>query len=100
MVNPKGNKSEKKPRHINADALEVLKTYIRFKYEHLRSTMSEQKWRELYVFSTNDGETPISTDLIRDTFGRLIKKGIRDGIIKKGIKYTPHSLRHTYAMLS
>lgn len=96
QVLPKG-KSTKQERFITQVALRVLMDYINFKYEHLKKSLSKEKYDKLYVFSL-DGHRAMSTDTVRDIVDKLIKRGEQKGIFPKDNGFSPHSFRHSFAL--
>lgn len=95
-VIPKGS-STKAKRYITKVALQVLVHYINFKFGHLKKTLTKEKYNELFVFSV-DGHKPLSTDTVRDIFDRLIKKGEKRGVFLEGNDFSPHTMRHSFAL--
>jgi integrase/recombinase XerD len=94
---------------ITSEALELLKTYIDFVYSHQKKTLNEYRYGELYIFSMNEGRTPIVSKTIQRLFQQAIEKVTTiperekyeyDGEIKGKKKhvYGPHSCRHTFAL--
>jgi integrase/recombinase XerD len=117
LVQPKGFKNQKKPRHISKVALTVLTDYIQLKYGHLKSVLPRQKYNKIYVFTPahdvytsddpifttedKDGmkrKRPLSNHAIREMFDRLVERGVQDGFIPEDHSFTPHSLRHSFAL--
>ncbi len=94
MVFPKGNKKSKKPRKISSEALNVLENYIEFTYSAFKG---KENYSELYIFSSNEGQTPLTERTIQYMVKNLILKA--ESIPKERKEdLSTHSFRHSFAV--
>jgi integrase/recombinase XerD len=91
---------------INKLGATILKDYIDFTYEHAQFDTTKV-YEELYVFSTNEGVSPITARAVQIVIKNLVlkAKSIPEYIKnekrskKKGSHhYGPHSIRHSFAV--
>jgi site-specific recombinase XerD len=68
-------------------ALEYLKTFIEFTYSYQKNELTEQEYRELYVFSSNEGKGAVT--------GRNIESFVQRAI--KEAKTIPESSKYNYS---
>lgn len=92
---------------INKLAVTILKEYIDFTYEYAQFDMPKDKYEELYVFSTDEGASPITARTVQIMIKNLVlkAKSIPEYIKnekrseKRGSNhYGPHSVRHSFAV--
>jgi len=94
LVCPKGDKKHKKARKISSSALSVLENYVEFTYSHLKS---KENYSKLYIFSNNEGKTPLTDRAIQYMVKNLILKATSIPEERKEHLNT-HSLRHSFAV--
>ncbi|QGM30141.1 tyrosine-type recombinase/integrase [Bacillus sp. N3536] len=96
-VIPKGNEEIKKARKISSIALLILLDYINFKYAHFSKIKSEVEYKQLYIFSTNNGQSPINKRTIQHLMNKLIVNASSIPQNEKS-RYNVHTLRHCFAV--
>ncbi|ALC85580.1 hypothetical protein AM499_06905 [Bacillus sp. FJAT-22090] len=96
-VIPKGHEGNKMERKISRIALLILLDYIKFKYDYLYSSLTETKYKNLYIFSTTNGSTAINKRTIQHMMKKLIDKASSIPQNEKN-RYSVHTLRHCFAI--
>jgi integrase/recombinase XerD len=96
QVLPKGDKNRKEARKITKFSLDLICKYIHFRYGALKQNPG---YNELYIFSVDQGITPIHDSTVQTMLGNLIKeaKTISEDD-KKNYQFSVHSLRHSFAL--
>jgi integrase/recombinase XerD len=88
---------EKVRRTISKLGLIILQDFIEFKYNYKLLTNKTDHYGDLFIFSKDNGKTPLSGRAIEYIIDDLI---VRAESIKEEDKsiFTTHSFRHTFAM--
>ncbi|WDH83298.1 tyrosine-type recombinase/integrase [Paenibacillus urinalis] len=96
FVRGKGDKESKQPCKITKFSLDVLCSYIHFRYNDLKSTPN---YYDLYVFSDDKGVSPLHDSTVQKMITSLIAeaKTINESD-KNCYQLSVHSLRHSYAL--
>lgn len=96
QVRPKGNKNIKESRKITKFSLELLCKYINFRYGGIKQN---QGYKERYIFSADQGFSPMHDSTVQTMLGNLIKEAntISEDD-KKNYQFSIHSLRHSFAL--
>ncbi|OIJ16207.1 hypothetical protein BKP35_04305 [Anaerobacillus arseniciselenatis] len=109
-VKAKGRKKRAKvKRYMTKGAIKAMKYYLDFTYSHLKNVLSETEHNRLYVFSDDNGNTPLSNRAIQKMVRGLIDRAIEDGVIQDKVwdsdrgeevkvNYSTHSARHSFAI--
>jgi len=95
-VRGKGNKDFKESSKITKSALEILCSYIHFKYSALAD---QPNYKDLYIFSDDKGLSPLHDSTIQKMMTNLIAEAttISDAD-KRTHQLSVHSLRHSFAL--
>lgn len=72
FVTAKGNKE--KERTIDPYALSIIMDYIDFTYSYIKTVLSEEEYKELYIFSSENGKKPLNRRTIQYLITDLITK--------------------------
>jgi integrase/recombinase XerD len=94
---------------ITEEALGLLRTFINFTYAHQKRTLTEEAYRELFVFSSSRGKEALTSKSIQRVFQQAVAKAqtipecdkyvfIDGKKVTKKHCYGPHSCRHTFAL--
>ncbi|MBG9734958.1 tyrosine-type recombinase/integrase [Paenibacillus alvei] len=96
FVRGKGNKEFKEPCNITDSALDVLCSYINFRYSDLKNSPS---YKDLFVFSDDKGISPLHDSTVQKMITNLIAeaKTIKEED-KNNYQLSVHSLRHSFAL--
>ncbi|MFE9278710.1 tyrosine-type recombinase/integrase [Paenibacillus glucanolyticus] len=96
MVCGKGNKDCKQTTKITKSALEILCSYVHFRYSKLAD---KPGYKDLYVFSDDKGVSPLSDSTIQKMITNLIAEAETISKEDKGTyQLSVHSLRHSFAL--
>lgn len=95
-VRGKGNKEFKEPCNITDSALDILCSYINFRYSDLKKSPN---YKDLFVFSDDKGISPLHDSTVQKMITNLIveAKTIKEDD-KKNYQFSVHSLRHSFAL--
>ncbi len=109
-VKAKGRKeSAKVKRYMTKGAIKAIKHYVNFTYSHLKNILSETEYKNLYVFSDDNGKHALSNRAIQKMVRGLIDSAIKDNVVREKVwdsdrgedvkvNYSTHSFRHSYAI--
>lgn len=96
MVYGKGNKDFKQPTKITKSALEILSSYVHFRYSKLAD---KPGYNDLYIFSDDKGASPLDGSTIQKMITNLIAEAETISKEDKGTyQLSAHSLRHSFAL--
>lgn len=92
----KRKKGYKQPSKITKSSLEILSTYVSFRYHGVKDS---QDYLERYIFSDDKGKSPLHESTVQKMFAALIDQAtsIRESD-KKPYQLSVHSLRHSFAL--
>jgi integrase/recombinase XerD len=109
-VKAKGRKNKGKvKRFMTPGAKKVLKHFIDFTYVHLKGKLTKTEYKNLYVFSDQEGTAPLSKRAVQKMIKLLINAAVDDGVIQntvwdsdkgeeENILYSTHCFRHSFAV--
>ncbi|MER2006423.1 MAG: tyrosine-type recombinase/integrase [Psychrobacillus sp.] len=96
-VIPKKYEENKRPRKISKVALLILSDYIKFKYDYNKRSLTDTEFKNLYVFSTDNGRTAINRRTVQHMMTKLITAATTIPKSEKN-RYSVHTLRHCFAI--
>ena len=96
-VIPKKYEENKRPRKISKVALLILSDYIKFKYDYYKRSLTDTEFKNLYVFSTDNGRTAINRRTVQHMMSKLITAATTIPKSEKN-RYSVHTLRHCFAI--
>ncbi|ASA19526.1 hypothetical protein B9T62_01010 [Paenibacillus donghaensis] len=95
-VRSKGEKEFKTPSKITDFSLELLTQFVKFRFGALKDLPN---YSELYVFSNNQGKTPINESTVQKMLSNLIDQSSTITDDDKNVyQLSVHSLRHSFAL--
>lgn len=96
LVRGKGKKGYKQPSKITKSSLQILSTYVSFRYHGVKDA---HDYLERYIFSDDRGKSPLHESTIQKMFAALIDQATTiPESDKKPYKLSVHSLRHSFAL--
>ncbi len=97
---PKGSKNEKRYRNINLLGVSILLNYINFTYASHMKRLSQDRYKELYIFSASNGEHALDPKTIQTFVSNIYDQCATIPKTKDGRKrpYNVHTFRHCFAV--
>lgn len=96
LVRGKGKRGYKQPCKITKSSLEILSTYVNFRYHGVKDV---QDYLERYIFSDDRGKSPLHESTVQKMFASLIDQATSiPESDKKPYQLSVHSLRHSFAL--